>query len=339
VVGLPLFVLPLGDERTASSRARVYALLPHLARAGVDCRVLNPHDPRALAQVLARSAEQPTLVLQKRLLDDRWLHRLRHAGVRLVFDIDDAYFAYAPNESPAHPVHRRRVAARRRRLVKMVQASAVTVCGNTFLGAYARAHGARNVVVIPTCLDLAAYPPKEEEAPTVPVIGWIGSSTNLPYLTVVRPALAGLHRRGIPFVFSVVCDRAPDWPDLPVRFRPWTADGWSTALRTFDIGVMPLFSDDWARGKCGFKLLEYLATGIPAVASPVGVNGDIVRHGENALLAATPKEWEACLERLLADPALRRRLGTAGRRTVEAHYTTEKAAAQWLALLQREGLA
>lgn len=339
MVGLPLYVLPLGDERTASSRARVYALLPHLRKAGIDCRVLSPYDPEALAPVLESCAKTPTLVIQKRLLDDRWRQRLVRAGVRLVFDLDDAYFAYAPTESPARPAHRLRVTARRRHLARMVQASTVTVCGNAFLAAYVRRLGA-TAVVIPTCLDLAAYPPKTSATPPmVPVIGWIGSATNLPYLEVVRPALQALHRRGVPFVFSVVCDRAPNWPDLPVRFVPWTASGWSAALRTFDIGVMPLFSDDWARGKCGFKLLEYLATGIPAVASPVGVNVDIVRHGENGLLAATSGEWEACLERLLADPALRRRMGEAGRRTVEERFTADRAAAQWLTLLRQEGFA
>jgi glycosyltransferase involved in cell wall biosynthesis len=118
-----------------------------------------------------------------------------------------------------------------------------------------------------------------------------------------------------------VADAAPELPGVPVESVPWTEAGEADALRRMDAGLMPLRDDPFSRGKCGFKLLQYAATGIPAVASPVGANTAIVEHGRTGFLAATEGEWEEALRRLAGDPALRARTGAAARRLAEERWS------------------
>lgn len=197
--------------------------------------------------------------------------------------------------------------------------------GNEFLAGFAR-RGARRVVVIPTTVDLSRYPP----APPPPAagrplrVGWIGLRYNLRYLDVLAGPLRRLAARGVPVELRVISSAAPSgpsWDGLPVVLRPWSEAGEVAEMQACDAGLMPLPDDDWARGKCGLKLLQFMAAGRPVVASPVGVNAGLVRHGENGLLAADEAGWERALSDLAADPALRARLGLAGRRTVEAGYS------------------
>jgi glycosyltransferase involved in cell wall biosynthesis len=119
----------------------------------------------------------------------------------------------------------------------------------------------------------------------------------------------------------VVADGAPDLPGAPVELEPWTEEGEAAALRRMDLGLMPLTDDPWSRGKCAFKLLQYAATGIPAVASPVGANRAVLQDGATGFLARTPGEWEERVVRLAGDPALRARLGAEARRQAAARWS------------------
>jgi hypothetical protein len=132
----------------------------------------------------------------------------------------------------------------------------------------------------------------------------------------------------------VVADASPEPSAIPVEFVPWRLEREGDDLVGFDIGVMPLDDTAWSRGKCGFKLLQYMAAGLPAIASPVGVNRSIIRHGENGFLAETPAEWGAALARLIEDPSLRARLGQAARRTVEMEYSLARCSDAFVAVLR-----
>ena len=151
-------------------------------------------------------------------------------------------------------------------------------------------------------------------------IVWIGLAYNLKYLDVVAPALRRLQER-YPVKLRVVCSQPPALPGVDIEFRPWTWQREVDDLQDATIGVMPLEDTEWARGKCALKLLQYLAVGLPAVASPVGVNRDILVNGDNGFLASTEEEWYVRLESLCRDPQLRARMGQAGRRTVETRYS------------------
>jgi glycosyltransferase involved in cell wall biosynthesis len=154
-----------------------------------------------------------------------------------------------------------------------------------------------------------------------PVVGWIGSPTTASYIR----SLAGVLRRvreQHPFILRVSgADDALEIPGVSVENPPWTLAGEVELFNACDVGVYPLADDEWSKGKCGFKAIEFMACGVPVVAAAVGVNREIVQDGVNGFLAATPDEWVSKLGRLLADPDLRRRFAAAGRKTVEERFS------------------
>ena len=165
--------------------------------------------------------------------------------------------------------------------------------------------------------------PRSDEpgAGAPPVIGWIGTPTTAPYLHLLGDTLSALARQ-----HEFTCRFSGGGQGLAfhgvhIDQPEWALDREIALFNTCDIGVYPMPNDDWARGKSGFKAIQFMACGVPVVASPVGINREIIEHGENGFLASTPAEWERHLSALITDPALRRRIGAAGRRTVEARYS------------------
>jgi hypothetical protein len=193
------------------------------------------------------------------------------------------------------------------------------MAGNPYLAEYARRHNPR-VTVVPTTIDTDRYRPLPPPRNEVPVIGWTGSYSTVQYLGIVRPILERLRKRRA-FRVVVVGGEGFRAEGVEVEHRPWRSAHEVQDLADFDVGIMPLPAAPWERGKCGLKALQYMALGIAAVASPVGVNSDIIVHGENGLLAGTEAEWEGALESLLADPSLRSALAVKARATVEGGYS------------------
>jgi glycosyltransferase involved in cell wall biosynthesis len=193
----------------------------------------------------------------------------------------------------------------------------VTV-GNEFLARYARDR-ARNVTVIPSTIDTDAYQIRPRARNRVPVIGWTGSVTTVPYLASLTPALRRLREKQ-EFELRVIGANI-EIEGLEVRCLPWRAETEPDDLRALDVGLMPLPDDEWSRGKCGMKALQYMALGIPPVVTPVGVNTTIVRDGVNGFHARAEGEWIDRIGLLLEDESLRRSLGQEARRTVEESYS------------------
>ena len=193
----------------------------------------------------------------------------------------------------------------------------VTV-GNDFLAAYASRHS-EAVTTIPTTIDTDLYRPAARPANARPIVGWSGSVTTVAYLQAMAPALERLRRR-LDFELRVIGGSVA-MPGIDTRPIPWRAETEVEDLLPFDVGLMPLPDDEWSRGKCGLKALQYMALGIPPVVSPVGVNAHIVQHGVNGLHARDDDEWVDRIATLLVDPGLRARLGAAARRTVEEQYS------------------
>jgi len=240
----------------------------------------------------------------------------RTPGVAIVYDFDDAVFL--PNTSDAN----RAIALLKwpGKVRTIIRRSDVVIAGNEFLASYARQY-TDSVRVIPTCVDTTKFVPRADRAAAPPVIGWIGTPTTASYLLSLQPVFQEL-ARAHPFVLRV-CGAGADLqiPGVTVANTPWTLDGEVALFNTCDIGVYPLSDDEWAKGKCGFKAIQFMACGVPVVAAPVGVNREIIQDGANGLLATTPADWIEKLGRLLGDAALRSRLGAAGRRTVEESYS------------------
>ncbi len=255
---------------------------------------------------------------------ERFLRRLR---VPYVVDYDDAIF----HRYELHPNSGVRSVLGKKVDVIMKAATTVVV-GNGYLGERARAAGAQRVEYLPTVVDIARYPGTPAENTTTFTIGWIGSPSTVRYLSLIRPVLADWCKAGRARLVVVGARETP-LDGVPVDVRPWSEATEANDLSEFDVGVMPLADGPWERGKCGYKLIQYMASARPVIASPVGVNPDIVEPGVNGFLAATEGEWRSALEALYVAPSLRAELGQAGRRKVEAEYCTRVTAPRLAAIL------
>ena len=253
---------------------------------------------------------------------------------RRVFDVDDAIYVRKPRrlgDPVDESIWRRRKFAATCRWVDVVAA------GNDVLAAVARP-AARDIVILPTSIDTAVYRATTASATDPPTIAWIGSPENLIYLEMIRPALARLAARHPALKLRVICSQFPDWPEISVERIPWSSQTEAGSLAGAHIGVMPLTDDAWSRGKCAFKLLQYMAASLPCVASPVGANTEAVLDGVNGFHARSIDEWEQTLERLIASADLRARCGANGHAHVEKRYALRAYQADYVALLTRLAL-
>jgi glycosyltransferase involved in cell wall biosynthesis len=250
---------------------------------------------------------------------------------RRVFDVDDAIYVRKPRrlgDPVDESIWRRRKFAATCRWVDVVAA------GNDVLAAVARP-AARDIVILPTSIDTAVYRATTASAADPPTIAWIGSPENLIYLEMIRPALARLAARHPALKLRVICSQFPDWPEISVERIPWSSQTEAGSLAGAHIGVMPLTDDAWSRGKCAFKLLQYMAASLPCVASPVGANTEAVLDGVNGFHARSIDEWEQTLERLIASGDLRAQCGANGHAHVEKRYALRAYQANYVALLTR----
>jgi glycosyltransferase involved in cell wall biosynthesis len=250
---------------------------------------------------------------------------------RRIFDVDDAIYVRKPRrlgDMPDESPWRKRKFAATCRWVDVVAA------GNDVLAGVARS-SAEDVVVLPTSIDTAAYEPSFARAADPPTIVWIGSPENLIYLDLIHPALSRLAKRHPALKLRVICSAFPEWTDVNIERIPWSSATEAHALAGAHIGVMPLTDDAWSRGKCAFKLLQYMAASLPCVASPVGANTEAVLDGVNGYHARDADEWERSLEKLIVSPQERAAFGAHGRARVEERYSMRNYRANYLALLTR----
>jgi len=246
---------------------------------------------------------------------ERWIHR---RGIPYVFDFDDAVFVtyISPSNGCLSLLKCARKARTSCRLASHVMA------GNSYLAEYARRYNDA-VTIIPTTIDTVKYQPRPGPARTAPLtIGWSGSHSTVMHLDLLRGALERLATRE-KFRLRVIGTGKYSLPGVEGEATPWKSATEVDDLLEFDIGIMPLPDDRWSRGKCGLKALQYMALGIPTVCSPVGVNREIIEDGENGFLADGEADWLDKLSRLLHSPALRMRLASAGRATVESRYSAQ----------------
>jgi len=328
-----VLILSKGSIENPASRYRHFNMIPYLRQAGFDVdihplfedvyynsiAVENNQLKRVLRKSLysverfiKRSADIPSLgsydlivvenqffPYEQGLLE--WL--ATKVNPRIIVEFDDAIFLTLLHEGKL---------ARTLKMVRHV------IVGNPNLAAFARKYNS-NVSIVPTVFDIRQYdnlPPRKENA--VPAIGWLGQAVGLQYLKVVEGALAHLARE-VDFEFRILSKKSLDMPGVNVRHVPWTLESEKTELRALDVGIMPLFDDIWSRHKCAGKLLHYMALGIASAASPVGVNADIIRDGENGFLAADEDQWKEKLKLLITDAVLRSRIGVEGRKTAEEY--------------------
>ena len=348
-----LFLASKPAGTAPSQRYRLEQWTPHLAaKHGIQVD-LAPFESEALADVLYRPghfASKALLTMRDFIrragivslaqhYDAIVVHReaaligpavyellLARTGKPIIYDFDDAIWspAQAQTNGPFAHLH---FYGKTSAICRM--ASAVTT-GNEFLASYARTRNKR-VFVIPSSIELAQYPFIPEAAePGRFVVCWTGSTSTLAHFERARAALERLAEK-VSLVVKLICSKPPERPiaGAETRFIPWSADREAEEVGGCNVGIMPLPDDEISRGKCAMKALQFMATSRPVVISPVGVNTDIVRPGQNGLLASSVDEWVEALSQLAASPELRARLGANARSTVETGYSAELSASRF----------
>ena len=303
-----------------SSRLRMLPVVERMQARGHQITVIEI--PAALPGKLGllwQARQHDLVVLQKKLLPAALLKFLLSANQSVIYDVDDAVLF--------HELERGELLGGKffTRYVDTCRQVRQVVAGNRMLAEFAaaaRATGGQDVRIVPSAVDCdLLYPDAACRTGDGFVAGWIGTKGNLYQLELIADVLRQAQRDIPGFVLRVIADKAPELPGVTVDFRSWSKAGERTLLAGLDVGLMPLEDTLWNRGKGGFKLLQYMAAGVPGIASPVGINSDIVTHGSNGLLARGHDEWHAALVRLAATPDERQAMGQQARQTIEAKYS------------------
>lgn len=295
------------NPQRASFRQRFGAYLPILAAGGIDCRVAAlPAGPLARLQLYRQARLFDGVIWHKKAVNPIDAFFLRRFVPRLLYNYDDALMFSDKRPDSDSPTHLRR-------FLRTLRLAEIVLVGSRYLAEQARPHHSK-VVILPLGLEVSRYGTPVER----PIDGrirlvWIGSKSTLGYLKALSPVLDQLAQRHPDLMLRIIGDEFFDLERMPVEKVIWEADKRYAHLTQCDIGLAPLPTDRFSMGKCSFKVLEYSASGLPVVASPVGTNADHILDGKTGLLAETHDKWLAHLDRLVSDPDLRRTMGSAGR--------------------------
>lgn len=311
----------------AASRYRVLQYLPYLEERGVETQVITyPRDMAEYTKFFRGVKDYDVIFFQRKRFNPPFLQILRWRAKGIVYDFDDAVMYRSSNASSPYS------ATRARRFARIVKAADHVIAGNTFLRDQTRRY-TNQVTVIPTAIDIKRYTPKNYKKSKKVTMGWIGSSSTLPYLDYIKGVFEELGKRYKHIELKVICDTFFDCEEINLIKKMWNEKEEIADLKSLDIGVMPLSDDPWSRGKCGLKILQYYGVGVPVVCTPVGVNRDVVQDGINGFWAMTHEEWIEKLSILIEDPKLRQKMGLRGREVVRESYSLQECAPRFYGVL------
>lgn len=323
----------------AATRQRFVQAIPYLEKEGIEIDIQPLFDNDYLQQFFTKG-RRPKLAIIKAYLkrfaalltcnkyDFIWVHcelfpylpiewLVSLSGKKIIFDYDDAIFHQY--DQHRNPWVRKLLG---NKLHPLLKRSDIAFCGNAYLQTYAAQH-CKHTVIIPTTVDIEEYRVRDTSHKQPPVLGWIGSPSTWGYAAAIGGVLSEFVQQKKLDVLIVGANHAAD-KTLSFEYRDWKEEREVSDIRDMDIGIMPIPDAPWARGKCGYKLIQYMACGIPGIASPVGVNSTIVQHGVNGFLAANDAEWREAIRKLAGDSDLRKKMGEAGRVRVEQDYSIQR---------------
>ena len=315
--------------RAPSTRLRLGDCLERYRQTGIEVTTTSTRRSslRERIRLVRQAGEHDLVILFKTTgfsaIDLKLLHR---KNPRIIFDYDDAVMFR--EQKYARNIRLREF----EKFVRTVEQCSAVVAGNRFLARFAEACGKRTII-LPTAVDVSKYRVRDSE-PNELTIGWVGLSDGFVYLHAIQPALQQLTRLFPKLKLRVISDKPLHLDGVTVENEQWQLEREQTNLSQFSVGIMPLADTLWTRGKCGYKILQYMAAGIPVVASAIGANRDIVTHGENGFLAATAEDWVRDISTLAADPVLRRKFGIKGRELVEQKYSLDQFANAYITLMR-----
>jgi glycosyltransferase involved in cell wall biosynthesis len=336
----------------SSSRVRFYQYYPYLQAQGVEIvtapffddeyvRALYRGQAISKAKVIRAYFQRLANLVRSTSFDLLWVEKeffpwlpawfeslLNFIKIPYIVDYDDAvYHRYDMHTSS---VVRSFLG---QKIDQVMRHATMVIVGNEYLGERARKTNARRVEYLPSVVDVALYQAKEK-LPKAPLqIGWIGSPVTAPYLAVVREALELFSQETKVHITLIGAGRISPFGDIPVTLLPWDEATEISIGSIFDVGIMPLVDGPFERGKCGYKLVQYMAAGLPVVASPVGINRQMVIPGKNGYLVNSTGEWLEAFKRLGHDTDLRLKMGQTGRSQAEKMYNLQVTAPRLLELL------
>lgn len=340
------------SRNAGSSRLRSFQYFPSLEKAGFSVEASPLFNEKYLANLYAAQSTKKEavsgyfkrflklftvfkydkIVIEKELFPylpafaERILNIL---GVKYIVDYDDAVF---------HNYDQHTNAVIRNFLGKKINVvmknATVVVAGNSYLATRAETAGAKNIEMIPTVIDLERYSLKEKDGGHF-IIGWIGTKTTFEkHLLPQKNWIKKIQEEDPDIQFHIVGITEDMDLGKNVKYIPWTEDSEVQEIQKFDVGIMPLENSLWEKGKCSYKIIQYFACGIPAVAAPIGMNTEVIVVGENGFMANSEIDWLDAVRKLKADKVLRQTLGKNGRSKVESQYTLQVTAAKWIAVLK-----
>jgi glycosyltransferase involved in cell wall biosynthesis len=318
-------------HKNFEGRFRVKEFIPFFEKNGVRVSLLRvPNRPLERLKIFRALQPFDVVIIQRKLLTPLDLFFVRRYANRIIFDFDDAIM-YRSSRHKYQVSHQRMG-----RFAHMMKSVDAVTAGNTYLAEQAaRFIDPDRIFIVPTVVDVTEYALKDYERDSDGfVVGWIGSSSTLHYLNSIAPAIQKAAQRIKNLKLKIVCDRFIDIDGVDVIKKPWRPQDVSHDLTSFDVGVMPISDDPWTRGKCGFKIVQYLAAGVPAIASPVGINRDLVVPGQTGFWAEGMDDWEERFVQLAGDKKLRIKMGRAGRRLVEERYSLQETAPRYFEILK-----
>lgn len=316
----------------ASFRLRIAPLVEPLRERGFDLAVeVRPRNFLTRRRLLKSAKNYDAVLLQRKMLDPSDARLLLYYAKRTFFDVDDAVMF---EQTPVGPYTRWRT---RRRFHATAGIADAVIAGNEYLAGLFRQRGCRTIV-LPTVVEVLRYQAKSHRADEPQRLVWIGSRSTLDYLRFIYPALA-LAAHTLPNLRLVVIADVtlPDAP-LPVDFLPWSEGVESASLLHGNIGIAPTPDNPWTRGKCGFKIVQYMACGLPVIASPVGANAQLVREGVTGYLPTSDAGWVHAIRSLAQDVALRATMGERARHIAENELSMNRAIDVWADLLNEDPL-
>lgn len=355
---MKILFFALGNEEVASSRTRVYQYLPYFEKMGIEYKVIFYTAPWQFKRIINMRKEDFFLKLLgklynylkatafvilaagynilfiQRVLLPIWIQKvILRLNPNIIFDFDDAIYLCDKAKKERGVFWRKNKFLPR--LEYIVKFSKYVLLENDYTKTYAQNFN-KNILLITGPIDVRRYSPKQKDAfKKEVVLGWIGSPTTAIYLESLYRVFEEISKRYADLSLELIGVNKPfNLNGVKMTTKAWSLDTEVSDLQNFDIGLMPLYDDEWSKGKGGYKLLQYMAMGIPAVASPVGINREIIKDGVNGFLADSQSEWIEKLSRLIEDSELRLKMGREGRKLAEELYSYEISAPQLVKALR-----
>ncbi len=352
-----LYIAPLYRGRSPGQRFRFEQFMPHLTENGYEVtysNILNENDDKlfyskgklwfklwiGLKGILIRCRDLVRLkkfdvvivYREAQFLGNTFFERkIAKSKVPMIFDFDDAIWLNDTSAANA----KLKWLKKPEKTNKIVQYANVTIVGNKYLKEYALKYS-NSVEIIPTCINTDIFKNGKKEVSDTVVIGWTGSLTTLKHLKQAEPVLRELKNKYANKIsFLVIGDIFEPFDTVEAEFVKWNKETEIDDLSKIDIGIMPLPNDEWSMGKCGFKGLQYMSLGKPAVMSPIGVNTEIIEHKVNGFLASTNSEWIEYLSELIESAELRKTIGAKGKETVIEKFSVASQKQLFLEIIEK----